>query len=37
MNVDRFEVPSLAHFETLRRWTVRAVESESSLPAAAPR
>jgi phosphonate transport system substrate-binding protein len=28
MNVDRFEVPALDHFETLRRWRDRAVESE---------
>lgn len=34
MNVDRFEVPALDHFETLRRWQVRAVESEPRILAA---
>jgi phosphonate transport system substrate-binding protein len=34
MNVDRFEVPTLDHFETLRRWRVRAVESEPRVVAA---
>jgi ABC-type phosphate/phosphonate transport system substrate-binding protein len=29
MNVDRFEVPALAHFETLRRWRARAAQSEA--------
>jgi phosphonate transport system substrate-binding protein len=28
MSVDRFEVPTLDHFETLRRWRTRAIESE---------
>jgi phosphonate transport system substrate-binding protein len=28
MSVDRFEVPTLDHFETLRRWRIRALESE---------
>jgi phosphonate transport system substrate-binding protein len=34
MNVDRFEVPALDHFETLRRWRVRAIESEPKVPVA---
>jgi phosphonate transport system substrate-binding protein len=37
MNVSRFEVPALDHFETLRRWHVRAVESEPRVHAAPQR
>ena len=34
MSVDRFEVPALDHFETLRRLQVRAVQSEPRITAA---
>jgi ABC-type phosphate/phosphonate transport system substrate-binding protein len=33
MDVDRFEVPSLAHFDTLRRWRERAIASEPAFRA----
>jgi phosphonate transport system substrate-binding protein len=34
MDVDRFEVPSLEHFDTLRRWRERAIASEPAFRAA---